>query len=601
MNPALIQRPVGFLAVFLLAAMVLIPLIEAAGRATFNVGIVGASTFVENLTLWIGLVGAILATLTRQHLQVAVLKTIMKGRKIAALEVVINTAVVCVLIALAYASFQMVQSELESSVSIGGWLPIWTVETILPVAFLLISLITILQQETSWPLRLLTLFLSFALIYLVSQPTLNESQAFLAVGIVVAIVLAFVGLQIYAVLAGLAILLLMGEGTPIAAIPSEAYRTMTQPVLPSIPLFALTGSVLAAGGAARRLLRLVKAWTGWLPGGAAISAVIGCALFTAITGASGVTILALGGLLFPILMESHFKEKYSLGLLTASGSVGLLFPPSLPVILYGVYGRVAIDDLFIASFLPGVLLISMLIAFCIISSPVQAKTTRLFDTREALAAAWAAKWDLFLPVLVLVGLFSGIMTLIETAALAAFWAIIIETVIHREISFRRGLFNTMVDSSVVIGSLLIVVALASGIVSYFVDAQVPEQITAWLERTIESKIIFLLALNLLLFLVGAVMDIFSAIIIVVPLIVPIGIAFDVNPVHLGVIFLANLELGYLTPPVGMNLFLASLRFGKPLLVIWKTVIPFLAIFLAWVVLIIVVPAISEGMVAWIKG
>jgi tripartite ATP-independent transporter DctM subunit len=601
MNPALIQRPVGFLAVFLLAAMVLIPLIEAAGRATFNVGIVGASTFVENLTLWIGLVGAILATLTRQHLQVAVLKTIMKGRKIAALEVVINTAVVCVLIALAYASFQMVQSELESSVLIGGWLPIWTVETILPVAFLLISLITILQQETSWPLRLLTLFLSFALIYLVSQPTLNESQAFLAVGIVVAIVLAFVGLQIYAVLAGLAILLLMGEGTPIAAIPSEAYRTMTQPVLPSIPLFALTGSVLAAGGAARRLLRLVKAWTGWLPGGAAISAVIGCALFTAITGASGVTILALGGLLFPILMESHFKEKYSLGLLTASGSVGLLFPPSLPVILYGVYGRVAIDDLFIASFLPGVLLISMLIAFCIISSPVQAKTTRLFDTREALAAAWAAKWDLFLPVLVLVGLFSGIMTLIETAALAAFWAIIIETVIHREISFRRGLFNTMVDSSVVIGSLLIVVALASGIVSYFVDAQVPEQITAWLERTIESKIIFLLALNLLLFLVGAVMDIFSAIIIVVPLIVPIGIAFDVNPVHLGVIFLANLELGYLTPPVGMNLFLASLRFGKPLLVIWKTVIPFLAIFLAWVVLIIVVPAISEGMVAWIKG
>jgi tripartite ATP-independent transporter DctM subunit len=411
-------------------------------------------------------------------------------------------------------------------------------------------------------------------------------------GFIVLIILALLGMPLYAVLGGVGLLLFYGMEIPVAAVPAETYRIVTQPVLPSIPLFALAGSVLAAGGAPQRLVRLVQSWVGWLPGGAVVSTVIGCAIFTAITGASGVTIIALGGLLLPVIIAANAERRFGIGLLTASGSVGLLFPPSLPVILYGIYGHVAIDRLFFAGLVPGAILIIMLITYSVYRSRGQKNTRPAFNLSEAMKSTWSAKGDLILPLLIFIGLFGGILTVVETAALTALWAIFLELVIHKELDLRKRLPAAMMESAVLIGALLSVLGLALGLVSYLVDEQIPLKAAEWVVSTIESKFVFLLALNVLLLVVGMLMDIFSAIVIVVPLIAPIGLAFGVDPAHLGIIFLANLELGYLTPPVGMNLFFSSLRFERPLLEIWGTVVPFLIIFIVWVLLITYVPALT---------
>jgi tripartite ATP-independent transporter DctM subunit len=370
-------------------------------------------------------------------------------------------------------------------------------------------------------------------------------------------------------------------------------------MLPSIPLFALAGIVMARGGAPERLTRLVRAWIGWAPGGSSIATVVACAFFTAITGASGVTILALGGLLYPILVAAHHKKEFSLGLVTASGSVGLLFFPSVPVILYAVCAGIGFNRLFAAALLPGILLLVILVAFSMWSSEGNGRDRPDFDVREIATATWIARGDLLLPILIIGGYFSGLMTLVEVAALAALWAIVLETVLHRSLGARDGLPEAFVETAVVMGALIAVIGLALGLYGYLVDALIPTRVAEWVTGIIESKWVFLLVLNLLLLLVGALMDIYSAIVVVVPLLVPIAALYGLHPAHVGVVFLANLELGYLTPPVGMNLFLSSLTFERPLLKVWRAVLPFLAIFAAWVILITYVPWLSSGFAEWI--
>jgi tripartite ATP-independent transporter DctM subunit len=418
--------------------------------------------------------------------------------------------------------------------------------------------------------------------------------------IITLVLLAFAGMPLFAALGGVSLTLLHSASIPLAALAAETYRTLTHPVLPSIPLFALAGTILASGGAPERLVRVVRAWTSWLPGGVAISTICVSALFTAVTGASGVTILALGGMLLPVLIASDYRQKFSMGLLTASGSVGLLFPPSLPVILYGVYGHVPIDKMFMGGLLPGVLLILLLAVFSIYQERVRAVSRQSFDMREALRASWAAKGDLLLPALVVFGLFGGIFTLVETAAFVAIWAILLETIIHKKIRIRKALPKTFVESCNLTGALLIVMGVASGLVSYIVDEQIPLKAIDLVQSAIQSKWVFLIILNLVLLLIGALMDIYTAIVVVVPLIGPLGVAYGIDPVQLGIIFLANLELGYLTPPVGMNLFFSSLRFKKPLLGIWKTVIPFLLVFAIWVLLITYLPFITVDVASWLS-
>jgi tripartite ATP-independent transporter DctM subunit len=343
-------------------------------------------------------------------------------------------------------------------------------------------------------------------------------------------------------------------------------------------------------------VRLFNALFGWLPGGLAIAATLVCAFFTSFTGASGVTILALGGLLMPVLVRSGYREGFSLGLITATGSIGLLFPPSLPVILYAVVAHVPIPDLFRAAALPGLLLVAAVVLLGMRESIVARAARPAFRAREAVAALWECKWELLLPFIVLGGMFGGFCTLVEAAALTAVYALVVTTLVHRELDLAGDLPRVLTRCMVMVGSVLVILGVAMGLTNYLVDAEIPMRAAAWVEATVHSRALFLLALNVFLLIVGCLMDIFSAIVVVVPLILPISRVFAIDPLHLGVIFLANLELGYLTPPVGLNLFLASSRFGKPLWTVCVETFPFLLALLAVVLLVTYVPAITLGAV-----
>jgi tripartite ATP-independent transporter DctM subunit len=339
-------------------------------------------------------------------------------------------------------------------------------------------------------------------------------------------------------------------------------------------------------------VRVFRAWFGWIPGGTPLITVLVCAFFTSFTGGSGVTILALGGLLFPMLLKDLYTRKFSMGLLTAAPSIGHLFPPSLPVILYGVRAQVSIKSLFLAGILPGTFLMA-LVALWGVRQGIVGKSQRThFHWREALESFWEAKWEVLTPFIVLGGLFGGVATLVETAALTAVYAFVIQTFVHRDLKLTKDVIPTMVKCATLIGGVLIILGVAMGLTSYLVDAQVPSRALHWVQAHIHSKLVFLLALNGALLIVGALMDIFSAIIVVVPLITPMALAFGIDPVHLGIIFLVNLELGYLTPPVGMNLFLSSYRFDASLPKVYLSVIPYLIILAIGVLLITYIPAIT---------
>jgi len=594
------EHNLSILTLILLTALMGIPLLETIGRRIAGIGITGAAAWCQHLTLWIGLIGALLATSSDKHIAIAAKRVFNLKRGADLLTGLTGIIAAAILFLLVLSSAQLVYYQADSPEMIGGWLPVWLAQLAMPAAFLGMAWVMILRSNRLWKIRILISLgaMGIAIGFLLAP---EQLRPFLITPMVIVLVLlAVAGMPLFAVLGGVSLVLLHSASIPLAALAAETYRTFTHPVLPSIPLFAFAGSILSAGGAPQRLVRVVRAWTSWLPGGIAISTVCVSAFFTAVTGASGVTILALGGMLLPVLIASQYRQRFSMGLLTASGSVGLLFPPSLPVILYGVYGHVPIDKMFMGALLPGILLIVLLAGFSIYQEHVRVVSRQSFDMREALGATWEAKGDLLLPAMVVFGLFSGIFTLVETAAFVAIWALLLETIVHKKIRIRTELPQTLVESCNLTGALLIVMGVASGLVSYLVDEQIPLRAIDWVQSAIHSKWTFLIILNLVLLLIGALMDIYTAIVIVVPLIGPLGAAYGVNPVQLGIIFLANLELGYLTPPVGLNLFFSSLRFEKPLLSVWKTVTPFLLVFAIWVLLITYVPFITADMAAYLS-
>ena len=419
---------------------------------------------------------------------------------------------------------------------------------------------------------------------------------------VVALVLAaFLGSPIFVVLGGLTIVLFLRAGGVLASIPDEAYSMLTGAAIPAIPLFTLTGFLLSESKAGERLVRLFRAFLGWLPGGLAIMAILVCTFFTTFTGASGVTILALGALLAYILMESGgYTKDFSTGLLTASGSVGLLFPPSLPVIIYGVTAQINIKHLYVAGLVPGLLMVVTLVGLALVMGRRTRRETIPFRLKEAAGSFLESIWEILLPVIILLGFFLGLTTLVETGAIAVVYVLVVELVIHRDLKLR-DLPRVFLKCIPIIGGVLIILAVAKGLSYYIVDVEVPVKLTAWVREAISSKYAFLLLLNLFLLLTGCLMDIFSAIIVVVPLLVPFSAVFGLDPVHLGVIFLANLELGYLTPPVGLNLYLASYRFEQPLVRVYRNVAPFLWFRLATVLLITYVPFFSTGLLKLLPG
>lgn len=589
------------LALAAFGAMVLLPLVESGARSFTPWVAPSSAAWVQHLTLWIGLLGAVLASAQGKHLSIAVGGALESFPFKRHLEVAGRGGAIGILACLTFASTILVQSQRLSSEALGGWLPVWVAMAAMPVGFALMAVATFWRRGEGVRTRAALVGLALVVGPLVALIPAGSGAPLGVVGCGVLLVLAAIGMPLYAVLGGAALVLFYAAWVPVAAVPAEAYRIVTHQVLPSIPLFALAGVVLARGGSPARLVRLVTAWTGWIPGGACLATILACAFFTAITGASGVTILALGGLFFPILMAAKHEERFSLGLLTASGSVGLLFPPSLPVIMYAVSGQVAIDRLFVAAFLPGVLLLVLLGVFSGLTGRALQRARAPFDLREAAAAAWSAKGDLVLPVLIVVGLFGGFATPVEVAALTALWAIILEVGLQRSLPFRDGFLPSLVETAVLVGALIAVIGMAMGLFNYLNDQMIPSRAADWVTNLISSKWVFLFALNIMLVLVGALMDIYSAIVVVAPIVIPIAAAFGVDPVHLGVVFLANLELGYLTPPVGMNLFLSSLTFDKPLLSVWRAALPFLALFAFWVLVVTYVPWISVGFMEWVMG
>ena len=412
------------------------------------------------------------------------------------------------------------------------------------------------------------------------------------------ILLAILGAPLFAVIAAGALLGFARTGVDPMIVPMEIYRIAETPVLLAIPLFTFAGYLLGESNAPQRLVRASNALLGWLPGGLAVVALVACALFTAFTGASGVTIVALGALLLPALNEVGYPERFNLGLITTSGSLGLLFAPSLPLILYGIVASQPIDQLFLAGIMPGALMLVLLSLWSFrigrISIPDRAER-RLFDLREAASAVRDAIWEAPLPVIVLGGVYSGVFAVSEAAAVTAVYVVVVEVLIYREIPIRR-LPGIMRDSMVLVGGILIILGASLASTNYMIDAQVPTRLFEAVTSLVTSKLTFLILLNLFLLVLGTMLDVFSALVIVVPLLLPLAAGYGVDPIHLGIIFLANMQIGYSTPPVGINLFIASYRFEKPVVLLYRAAIPFLVILLVCVVLITYWPWLSLALV-----
>ena len=410
--------------------------------------------------------------------------------------------------------------------------------------------------------------------------------------VILLIVLIILGLPLFIGILAAAMLGLNVSQVDLAAIPIEIFRLANSPVLLAIPLFTFAGYLMAEGGTSDRLVRFSRSLFGWLPGGLGVVALVSCAFFTAITGATGITIIALGGLLFPALISEKYDENFSLGLMTTSGSLGLHFPPSLPIILYGFVSGTSIEKLFMAGLLPGLIMVGIPCLFSVYMGKKWKLERPSFSTQEFLSALKGAAWELPIPFFILAGIYSGLSTATEAAALTVVYVLFVKVFVFRELSLTRDLPRIMKESTKMVGGIMIILGAALGFTNYLVDAFIPMKILNLMEGMVENKIAFLIVLNFFLILVGCMMDIFSAILVVVPLIIPLASRFGIDPVHLGVIFLANLAIGYNTPPVGLNLFIASSRFDRPVVQLYKATLPFLLLLLLSLAFITYWPALS---------
>ena len=415
------------------------------------------------------------------------------------------------------------------------------------------------------------------------------------------LLLALAGAPLFAVIAASALWGFSQSGIDLAVVAIEFYRLAEMPVLMAIPLFTFAGYLLSESQAPARLVALTRAFLGWLPGGLAVVALTACAFFTAFTGASGVTIIALGALLFPALTQAGYGEKFNLGLITTSGSLGILFAPSLPLILYGVVAQqlglgqaFTLDELFLAGILPGVLMLVLLSGWSIWVNRKQTLTA--FSGRETLSALFQTRWELPLPFIVLGGIYSGYFAISEAAAVTVLYVLLAEVLLYREIPLRE-LPRIMREAMVLVGAILLVLGVALASTNYLIDAQIPSRLFALIQASVSDRYTFLILLNIFLLVLGTMLDIFSALVIMTPLLLPIAVGYGIDPIHLGIIFLANMQIGYFTPPVGMNLFIASHRFNAPITKLYSATLPFFVLLLVAVLIITYWPALSLGLLA----
>jgi tripartite ATP-independent transporter DctM subunit len=400
----------------------------------------------------------------------------------------------------------------------------------------------------------------------------------------------------FAILSAFALLGFQLSNTQFASLIVDIYSQFSNnPVLYTVPIFTFAGFILAESKASLRVVNFSQAILGWLPGGLAIVSLVSCAFFTTFTGASGVTIIALGGLLYPALIKGKYSEKFSLGLLTSSGSLGLLFFPSLPIIIYGIVAGTSITQLFAAGLIPGLFLMIIISFYSFFVAKRSGTSTFRISLSEITKTAWVAKWELFIPVMLVVGIFGGFVTLGEVASIMVAYAFIVEIFIHKDI--RIGQFPLIIrESMILVGAIFIIFASALALTTYMIDAEIPMIVLQFIQAHINSKITFLITLNIFLFIVGSLMEIYAALIVVPPLIVPIAMSYGINPVHLGIIFLTNLEIGFFMPPVGLNLLISCIRFNKPLSSLYRAAIPFIAIMIIGLLVITYVPWLSLAII-----
>mgnify|MGYP001288249409 FL=1 len=572
-------------------ALVLLPTIEVITRIFGTTGVVASPVLVQHLTLWIGFLGAVVAARRNKLLALTTEPLFVVNPTINWAKFIAKIATIFLVLTLAVGSWELIKVEMAYPVNIAPYLPRWVAQLVMPIGLFLIAVHLVKNGYKKWQNRGFLLVGVILLSQLNHFDYLRESTVFMWLSILIIILTIYKGAPIFVGMGGLAILFFWQDYTPLSAISAETYRIVVSPTLSTIPLFTLAGYILAESKASERLVRLFRALFGWIPGGTPIVLVLLCGFFTALTGGSGVTILALGGLLFPLLMKEGYSKHFSLGLITVAGSLGLLFPPSLPLIIYGVTAAVSVKAILLAGIIPGFLRLAMVGGWAVWQGEAQHVKRHQFNLSNIKESIIETKWEAMIPFLILFGIFGGFTTLVETAAMTVVYVFIIEVFVFKDLK-SKDLRRIILDCATLIGGVLIILGVAMGLTSYLVDAQIPFKLLAWVQTFISSKFVFLLMLNIFLLVVGCMMDIFSAIIIVVPLITPLGAYFGIDPVHLAIIFIANLELGFLTPPVGINLFLSAYRFDENMPTIYKSTLPFFMVMLLSVLAITYIPILS---------
>jgi len=582
-----------------LGIMVLLPLAEAGLRRTLHVSISASTTIIQHMVLVVGMLGGAIAARERRLLTLSTWgETALHGRVKEIVRVFTSGVAATVCVFLCLAAFQFVRTEFGTGKVLGFGVPFWAVEFILPLGFAAIAARILLGSSEKWGFRAA----SAACVVLFAGTVAlwpSEIHIFVPLAMGVLVVASVLGVPAFVSLGGAALILFWGADQPIASIPIAHYALVTNPSLPTLPLFTLAGCLLAEGEAPKRLVRVFYALFGQFRGGPAIVTVLVCAFFTSFTGASGVTILALGGLLMPVLAGARYKDKDALGLLTGAGSLGLLLPPCLPLIVYAIVARVPIERMFLAGIGPAFVMMIATALWGIRQGPKQDSAQQKFDWSEARKAVWDSKWELLMPVVASAALFGGLATPVEAAAITTLYAFFVVAVIHKDLKIARDVPRVMSECGLLIGGVLLILGVSLGFTNYLVDAEIPARAVEWTTRTIHSPFLFLLLMNLFLLVVGCLMEIYPAIVVEVPLLVPLGAAFGIDPVRLGIIFLANMELGYLTPPVGLNLLMSSYRFKKPVPEVFRAVLPVVVVLSVGVLLITYIPALTTALPQWL--
>lgn len=593
-----------------LILLAIIPITDIVGRF-FGGGILNSNGIQAHLLLVLGIISGMICTRKKEHLSIAVIQYI-KNEKIKHIISVISSlfsAFICTIIAWSSVSFLYIGLTPWTMI---GFIPDQIIAIIMPLGYLVMA-VRFVRSITgknsikilAWGVIVIGTCLSFPVISKIiwgfDSPdwvfNINNNLILLAnfvkiPAVIVIITLALLGMPLFVVMGALSFILIQSSYGEIDVVSNQIYTALTQSNIIPIALFTLVGFFLSESKAGERLVFTFKSLFSWIPGGMIIATVIICAFFTSFTGASGVTILALGGLLYTILNEkSKYPEKFTVGLLTSVGGIGLLFPPSLPLILVGAATMTNTIHLFAGGLIPGIILVLAMIIFGIVASINNKIPVEKFEVKKALSSLKGSFWEILLPILLVSGFFTGILSTLEIGAAAVLYVFVIEVFINRDIRLK-DLPNVFSKAIPIIGGVLSILALSQALSYYIIDTQAPQHLAAWMASAIQSKYVFLLLLNLALLVVGCLMDIFSAIVVVLPLIVPLGQAYGIDPVHLGIIFVINMEVGFLTPPVGMNLFLATYRFKKPFIEICKYVVPFLLVQLIVVLLVTYIPALS---------